>query len=175
MEAFDLFTYSDLNAGIDINLLTFLWANKKFRFNTIAGIFQTKFSTNPLTNQTGTVTSSYFLPEVKLEIIEGDYVDGDLTVGLLYYDLIGNDLKLNSNPTKLFNWRKFKVKSPALHKYQFSLNIHPNPLEQDKSIFLRGTYYVNDPDDNFSLQIGYTSPISKLFGSARERQKALTQ
>lgn len=199
--AFDLFRFSRFNTGIDLNVLSFIGRTMRLRINLKAGIFRTKVdslisevnitpasSTSKQTTADTSftyenqkvVTSWFLLPTINYQVIDGKFIDGDFVYGLMFYELIDDGIRIKSNDTRFISDDIFfakdgsgKIKFNSLHKFQLNLNIHPNPEDKDKSIFLRTTYYVNKPDNNFTFQVGYATPITRLFSSARTLQQSI--
>ena len=171
--SFDLFRFSHLNIGVDINLLSILTQSKKVRLNIIAGIFRTtvdslvaKSSDSNTLFENRTVASWYYMPTIKYRFFDGSYIDTEFVYGWMRTGLIGEDIVLAGRDTKFLG---LFGRNHAIHKFQINLNIHPNPDEKDKSIFLRASVFTDQKENNVSLQIGYSSPISKIFSRASEK------
>ena len=144
--------------------------------DTARGETELSFIANPRN-----VHSWYLLPELSVQVIADGRLDFDFKYGAIFSKLIGDDEDNRSLTPALKQTNKGLIDSdvPAeakettdfgfwdwgnvIHKFQISLNVHPTQQSRNQSIFFRGTLFVNSPRNNLSLQIGYTTPITKLF------------
>ena len=159
--AVDFLRFANFNIGIDLNILSWVGSHTKFKLNGMIGLYRTSVdSASRAVPGRGQITSATFeprsvlawhwTPALSVQMIDGDKLDFDLSAGLTFLRLFDSNITLRDDRT--------------VKRYQMNLNIHPNPNQQDKSIFFRSTfYYTNKTNHNLSLQLGYATPISKLF------------
>jgi hypothetical protein len=96
------------------------------------------------------VLSWFAMPVLSAQMIDGDKLDFDISIGMIFLRLFDDNISLRGRS--------------SVQRYQMNLNIHPNTNQQDKSIFFRITFfYTSKSHNNLSLQLGYSTPISKLF------------
>ncbi len=157
----DLLRYADLNIGIDINVVSWIGSHTKFRLNGLMGLYRTSVDSSSLSVvdngrivtkkfEPRNVLSWFAMPLLSAQMIDGDKLDFDVSIGAIFLRLFDENISLAGRS--------------AVHCYQMNLNIHPDTGQQDKSIFFRTTFfYISKSHNNLSLQLGYSTPISKLF------------
>ncbi len=157
----DLLRYANLNIGIDINVVSWIGSHTKFRLNGLMGLYRTSVDSSSLSVldngriiirkfEPRNVLSWYAMPLLSAQMIDGDKLDFDVSIGAIFLRLFDENISLGGRN--------------AVQRYQMNLNIHPNTEQQDKSIFFRTTFfYTGKSHNNLSLQLGYSTPISKLF------------
>ncbi len=180
---FDLFRYSHLHLGIDVGLVSATSQSLKLRLDLVAGIFRTavdsSFAVTPndslvIREDKRNILSSYIMPDLKMQFINSDRIDFEAGMGVMFSGLIDRTIKQTevavpeskvSSTLPLGIDPRYFVRQNAIWKFQGNINIHPDPSDRSTAIFLRSILYLNSPQNNLLMQIGYATPIAKIFSS----------
>jgi hypothetical protein len=145
----DFFLYSTVSAGLTANAFSILTSDWLFYVDFGLGVMQTVKTDS--TNTENKLRAKYWDFIVVVKRLEGRRIDYELQWWSQY---------LWSNNEGIVFYDGKRVKHISVR-----FNFHPNPEDKYKSLFFRYTYSFTDRrNDAFSLQVGYATPISRLFG-----------
>jgi hypothetical protein len=181
VSTFDLLTYSHLHIGAELCLLSATSQSYKWKVCLVGGFFQTTVDSLQsflggdslaVTGEKRDLLALYLMPEMRVKFFNSDRLDFETAVGVLYAGAVDTRVHLLEGPvdgrfsqtappgglnTKFFSW------NDAILKIEADINLHPDPNDKSTAIFLRSILYQNAPQSNLLLQLGYSTPIAKVF------------
>ncbi|NVO12298.1 MAG: hypothetical protein HXX16_20240 [Bacteroidales bacterium] len=163
----ELFKYSHLNVGTDLNIVTYRSCSKHFTLNMAGGVFRTKIGNDSIEQNNLEKSIIYMQPNINLQFIESKNLDFNLKFGLFGAWTVSslNDSELENVQQSVRNYAFNK--SHYWTQFQQSINIHPHGI-RDNSIFFRSTQYISQSNNYFSFQIGYSTSLANLFNLNRK-------
>lgn len=145
----DYFLYSTVSAGLTANAFSILTSDWLTYLDVGLGVMQTGKTDS--TNTETKLRARYWDVMLVIKRLEGRRIDYELQLWSQY--LWSNNRSIVLQDGKRVNHVSVKF------------NFHPNPDDKYKSLFFRYSYsYTGKNNDAFSLQVGYATPISRLFG-----------
>jgi hypothetical protein len=158
----DLFKYSHLNVGTELNIATMRSDSKLFTFNTSGGILRTLVGNDSIESNNKELSTLYLNPSFNFQFFESNKIDFNFRVGG-YFAWVVSPLDSTDLVNIKSNLKNYTYdKSHYWVEFQQSLNYHPRG-ERQNSIFLRASQYVSIKNNYFTIQAGYSAPFSNLF------------
>ncbi|HTX19889.1 MAG TPA: hypothetical protein VMG34_14635 [Bacteroidota bacterium] len=167
-KTFDLLKYSNLMFGTDLDLAKAIFVNLNLstKLHVEGGFYRTPIDsiydggTNHQILQSLDLLSSFVTTEVVFQPIYSDRIEYDFRYGAIYSKLI------DRSPEGMFEPIGQITSGIFISKIQLNFNIYANPKDRGSWLFFRSTVYLNGLDSNLSLQVGYSTSISKLVGGS---------
>jgi len=161
-DVMNLFKYATLDIGTEFNVITYRTDSKLFTANLAAGIWRTKIGLNKNDSSNTFVSTFYLNPTIDFKFYESDHLDFSLGIGVFGATKLGtvsaDDMKSLKSKLTSYNF----TSNHFWGQIQECVNFHPNGNWR-KSIFLRANQYWNPRNSHYTFQIGYSTPISKVF------------
>lgn len=167
----DVLRFANLHLGVNTNIFRYSDLGTRLEINFEAGLYRTQIDTSSVTRE-GTVDISN-IDQINLDLEKKDglfwYLSPSFTLNLFQSREFDFDLGASYMWLRSLS-REVRLEGRQVIKLQANANVHPNPNTRESSVFFRATYFkaVNDfgrdPNSNLTLQIGYATPISRIFG-----------
>jgi hypothetical protein len=172
--SFDLFKYSNLNLGVDLNIsrLQMIAYNLNVNVDVVAGVFRTPVDSAFVSSrQIGNLTeqnlfSWFYMPELVLQAVYSDKIDFDLRLGFMHSKLFNSKLSSSANEVVV----EGTAEARYFTFYQINFNIFADEKDRDSWVFLRASLMAAGSQSNLSLQLGYATSIGKLIPSSKPNQ-----
>jgi len=145
----DFYRFSNGNTGIDFTLFTATSNEWQAHFRAGAGLYRTLV--NEHKDDELDIVARYLRAAFVFARNEGRRIDYDFAWRWIW--IVSNNKGIGFVDG---NW---------LNQVQLTFNIHTNPEDRYSSVFFRNSYTWSDrTHDEFSVQLGYATPVSKLIG-----------
>ncbi len=168
--AIDLVRYSDLNFGLDVEIVSCRYSYLRFRGGVIYGLYRTPINSflppdlgSKVESDSNTgwpsirrdLLSQHLTPALEIGFTPHSAVDFNISYSPIYIRIFSNDSGIFLD--------KLGKRSGLVHQLKWDFNIHPDTSDSSKSIFIKTTIFLSSVDESFpSLQVGYFTPISKI-------------
>jgi hypothetical protein len=157
----NVFKYSHLNIGTELNLLTYRTDSKLFTINTAGGILRTTIGNDSIESNNKDISTLYFYPNLELKFFDSNKIDFSLRFGAYgAWNVNGIDTaSLSKAKVKIKN--KYEIANNCWAQFQQSINLHPGGNKQS-SIFIRSAQYVGTKSNYYTFQIGYSTSLGNV-------------
>ncbi|NVO11202.1 MAG: hypothetical protein HXX16_14665 [Bacteroidales bacterium] len=155
----DIFRYSYLNFGTDLNLVTYRTDSKRFTLNLAGGVILTKVGNDTIETKNIQRSTFYINPNSTFKFFDSNKIDFDM-----HFGMYGAWLVSPFSPSDLTKIGVKKYVFDITHwwgEFQLNISLHPNGNKQ-KSVFLRAAEYISSMRSYSTVQIGYASTLSNL-------------
>lgn len=157
----DLYRYSYINVGTDLNFLTFRTDSKLFSLNLAGGILRTKIGNDTIADKSIERSTVYLNPNLLFKFYDSNKIDFDLRIGAYgawivspvnSSDLAGAMVFVKKYAFDITHW---------WGEFHLNIGLHPNGNKQN-SFFIRASEFYSTKENYFTFQAGYSTSFSNL-------------
>jgi hypothetical protein len=159
----DIFKYSHLNVGTELNVITLRTDSKLFTGNISGGILRTTMSVDSTGKNDFDISTMYVNPNCDFKFFESNKIDFNFRFGAFVAWTISSLDSVTISDAKQSIKDYISDRKNWWFQFQQSINLHPGGNKQS-SIFIRASQYLELSSKNnyFTFQIGYSTTLSNL-------------
>ncbi|MBU1097825.1 MAG: hypothetical protein KKB34_15180 [Bacteroidetes bacterium] len=181
---FNLLKYSNLNFGLKLNLISLIGQSWLFNLDVKGGLLRTAVADsivkeaeklsdtdeNPKWVNYGerNLNSVYIAPSIQYSVIPNPHVNINLSYGVIFSELLSNEItvvkkSVRADKVSQNKYSNFLDPANIIQVFQADLKVIIDPINKKENLFFRSAFYWRKPSSNYTLQLGYAFPVTKLF------------